>query len=366
MARHRPGLASLLFVGGASLLIIPALVAGTLYTGALQRSAEAGVVENLRFRGELSANQIARRLDRLWRQVEALSRLLDPAKVGDARERIDLLSDLDDRYSWIGIAEVGGRVLASTKGMLEGVSVAERPWFRRGLEGPAAIDVHEAVLLAKLLPATGETRNFIDFAAPLKGANGNVTGVVGAHLDWRWMVDTLTSLQSPGIDILLISRDRVVLFGPPDLVDRPLDVGSAIAASRAPLSARDERWPDGKDYFTLVVPAIAYSDLPSFGWSLLMRQSVDDALRPTRELVRTFWVMLGTGAFASLVLLFLGARWVATPLRRLAGSADALVSSGEPQVPRQETRYDEVNRLSAALVRLQFRAFPGRPEDGGK
>jgi len=355
MARNRPSLASVLVVGGAIVLVAPALFAGTFYTGMLQNTAEAMVIQNLRFRGEITAEQIARRLNQLWRQVEALSQIVDHRDSPAARERIDLLSSVDDRYSWIGITDVEGDVLASTKGMLEGANVAERPWFRRGLEGPSAIDVHEAQLLAKLLPATDEPRRFIDFAAPLRDDDDSVVGVIGAHLDWGWMVDTLSSLQSPNVDVLLISRERLVLFGPKDLVDEPLNVGSALAANRVTSSALEERWPDGEYYFTVVVPTIGYQDLPSFGWSLLLRQSADEALQQTRELVRSFWLTLGTGLLASLVLLFLGARWLATPARRLATAAEALAAGGEPEAPREETRYEEASRLSAALARVQSR-----------
>jgi hypothetical protein len=47
--------------------------------------------------------------------------------------------------------------------------------------------------------------------------------------------------------------------------------------------------------------------------------------------------------------------WVATPLRRLAMSAEKMTGDGEPEAPYRETRYAEAERLSSALVRLQSR-----------
>ncbi|MGY4403603.1 hypothetical protein [Bradyrhizobium sp. USDA 3315] len=134
----------------------------------------------------------------------------------------------------------------------------------------------------------------------------------------------MAALQAPGIDVLLLSRDRTVLFGPPDLINKPLNIGSALAASRVTSAFSSERWPDGKDYFTVIVPTIGFADLPSFGWSLLVRQNADDAMAPTRELIRSFWIILGAGAIAALALLFCAAQWISTPLRRLAGSAEAI------------------------------------------
>lgn len=352
---NRLGLRTLIFLGGATLLLVPAFVTGSLYTTALQRRAESLQVERLTSRGELGASVLARRLHQLWQEVDTLARAVDLRDLGRVRQEIDVIGRLDRRYSWIGVTDVQGRVLASLGGMLQGESVAQRPWFRRGLAGPAAIDVHEAQLLANLLPASPEPYRFIDFAAPLKRAEGPPDGVIGAHLDWRWVRENLASLQAPGIDVLLLSRDRVVLYGPPDLLNKTLDIGSAQAANRVTSAVLDERWPDGKDYLTVVVPTIRYGDLPSFGWSLLIRQDLNAALGPTRELVRMFWSTLGAGALAALVLLFLGASWVTTPLRRLAAASEAMVSEAEPQAPYAETRYAEAERLGTALVRLQSR-----------
>jgi hypothetical protein len=354
---NRLSLRTLVFVGGAALMLVPALIAGSLYTGALQRRAEAMQVEKLTARGELSASLFARRLHQLWQEVDTLSRSIDIADLGGLRRDIDFIGRLDRRYSWIGMTDVQGRVLASLGGMLQGESVAQRPWFRRGLIGPTAIDVHEAQLLAKLLPASSEPYRFIDFAAPLRRGEGPPDGVLGAHLDWRWVQENLASLQAPGIDVLLLSRDRVVLYGPPNLLNKTLEIGSAQAANRVSSAVLDERWPDGKDYITVVVPTIGHADLPSFGWSLLIRQDIDGALGPTRELVRRFWTTLGAGALVALGLLFLGASWIATPVRRLAASAEAMISDAEPKAPYAETRYAEAERLSSALVRLQSRLW---------
>jgi Tfp pilus assembly protein PilN len=355
MSSHRPSLRSIVFFGAAALMLIPAIVAGTLYTGALQRRTEELLTEKLTARGELGAQLLARRLHQLWQEVDLLSKSIDPGALQQARAEIDFITKLDRRYSWLGVTDLEGKVLVASNGLLEGASVAQRPWFRRGLGGPVAIDVHEAQLLAKLLPAQSEPYRFIDLAAPLQRQGQRVAGVIGAHLDWRWVVENMKALQAPGIDVLLLSRERTVLFGPPEFVDKPLAIGSAQAANRVTSAVLDERWPDGKDYITVVIPAVGHADLPSFGWSLLIRQDVQQALGPTRELVRDFWSMLGAGALAALLLLFLGATWITTPLKRLTRSAEELLTDAEAKPPYAESRYDEVSRLSSALVKLQSR-----------
>ena len=359
MRPRRPSLRRLIFLGGALVMLLPALVAASFYTGALQQRAESLLVEKLTTRGELSASLLGRRLHELWTDVARLSANISPDELLRARDRIEFTSSLDSRYSWLGLADVNGRILAAKGGMLEGASIEGRPWFRRGLTGPTAIDVHEAVLLAKLLPAQSEPYRFIDLAAPIKGADGAVVGVVGAHFDWRWLLENLKSLQAPGIDILLVSRDRVVLHGPQDLVDKPLAVGSALAANRAEASVLDERWPDGKSYVTVVIPTVGHADLPSFGWSLLIRQDMDEALGPTRQLVRSFWIILGAGAIVAVALLWFGATWVAAPLERLVGVAEGMVEGTGAATPQAEDRYAEVEELSSALIRVQSKLLRG-------
>ncbi|MGO4287789.1 cache domain-containing protein [Bosea sp. TAB14] len=348
-------LRTIAFVGGSILMLVPALIAGSTYTGALQKRAEQMLVDRLKGRGELSANLLAKSLHQLWGEVDALAKTLDPSALPEARTAINLVARLDNRYSWIGVADVEGTVLAAANGLLERESVAQRPWFRRGLSGPTAIDVHEAQLLAKLLPVRTEPYRFIDLSAPIQKAGQSPSGVVGAHLNWSWIIDSLQGFQAPGIDVLLLSRDRTVLIGPPELTDKPLMIGSAQAANRTTSSVLDERWPDGKDYVTVVVPAIGYADLPSFGWSLLIRQNIDAALAPTRELVRNFWMTLGGGALVALALLWLAANWLATPMTRLVSAAEGMLGDGEQKPPHPETRYAEAERLSTALVRLQTR-----------
>ncbi|MGY3616222.1 hypothetical protein [Bradyrhizobium sp. USDA 10063] len=346
------GLRTLVFFGGAALMLAPAVVAAILYTTALRQRGEELQVEKLMIRGELSANLLARRLYSVWRDVAQLATLIDPSNPIRAHDEVQFLSRLDDRYSWLGVADLEGKVLAARDGMLEGESVAQKPWFRRGLKAPAAIDLHEAKKLADLLPASAEPYRFIDLAAPVR-RDGSVAGVIGAKLDWKWIAEGLTALQAPSIEVLLLSRDRIVLFGPPDLVSKPLNVGSALAASRVNSAFLSERWPDGKEYFTVIVPTIGFADLPSFGWSLLIRQNADAAMASTRQMVRSFWLILGASAVTALVLLYLAAEWLRTPLRRLSEAAEAVVVDPNSRAPYAETRFAEAARLSDSLVRMQ-------------
>jgi len=58
----------------------------------------------------------------------------EPAVIRGVLEKLQ--SSLPE-YAWVGLAAPDGTVRAATKGMLEGKSVSERPWFKDGLKGPS-------------------------------------------------------------------------------------------------------------------------------------------------------------------------------------------------------------------------------------
>jgi HAMP domain-containing protein len=353
MRQQRIGFRMIVVTGGALLMLLPAFIAGWIYTGKLQQEAESLVASGLRARGELGTEQIARRLYSLWQTVDRFARSEDLKAPQDMHRDVTLLASLDDRLSWLGVADVSGKVIAASEGTLEGEDVSQRLWFRRGLAGPFAGDVHEPALLAKPRGPDNEPLRFIDFAAPTHGLDGSVAGVVGIHVNWDWVTNQLASLAGPGVEILLLSRDRQVLFGPADLVGNHLGIGGAVAAGQAKAFVRAERWPDGKDYMTAVIPSVQYRDLPNFGWSVIVRQDIQAALAPTRDLVRSFWTILSSAALVSLGLLYVGAGWLATPLRRLVEFGTRLSAGTADAPPYEESRYREAALLSAVLVRLQ-------------
>ncbi len=79
-------------------------------------------------------------------------------------------------FSWIGVTDAKGNVLTSTDHILEGKNIEARPVFQKGAIGPFIGDVHDAVLLSKLLPnPTGEPIQFVDISMPLKDDDGKFT-----------------------------------------------------------------------------------------------------------------------------------------------------------------------------------------------
>lgn len=351
---------SLVILGVAVLMYIPAMTAGWFYTGALQRQALRFEEADLRYRGDLVGSLSMRRLHTLWQTVSTYAKETNLDSVQAARQRCDILAEVDERIAWLGIADAQGRVVAASRGMAEGLDVSDRQWFRRGLVGPYAGDVREAPLLEKYLPKSDGPRRFIDFAAPLRGPDGTVIGVVGMLVRWDWMREQLEGMSTRHAEVLLISKDRRVLFGPAALEGTRLEIGAAVVGSQAGSVLRSERWPDGRTYMTAAVPVGSYRDVPPFGWSVIVRQELDEASAPLRELTRTFWSVSLLAGVSSLLALWFFVKWLEKPIIRQTAFAVSLSEENADSPPYEETRFQEAADLSAALVRLQTRLRSGK------
>jgi len=311
----------------------------------------------VRVRTSAAGHAIGRTLHADWQDMKFVADLIGVSEPQAVRHMLDGLTGDGQRVSWAGFARPDGTVVAASKGMLEGRDVSERPWFRNGLRGDFAGDVHDAVLLNDLLGGTADNPiRFIDLALPVKTPDNEVAGVLGLHISTFWAQELLEeTAEDLGIDLLLVGADgKVVLSTAP--TEGSADLQSLRAAmAGAPWQGR-ETWGDGEEYFTTVVPRVSYEDLPSFGWRMIGRLD-STAFQPSvQELVRTAGI-----AFAVLALVLLSVTWAFAriflrPIADLAASADRL-ADGKDDYPMELHGTAEAERLSSAIVRLQSRAL---------
>ena len=312
--------------------------------------------------GEL-ARQTADKLDRgmaeRYREVKLMAGrrdLRDPG-LGPA-ERRQILSDMRETYGyydWIGLTGLDGRVIVEARGLLEGADVSQRPWFRNALEGVNVGDVHEAVKLAKLLPSeNGEPLRFVDVAFPFADLAGKTAGVLGVHLSWQWARDVERSIIAPvqargRVQALIVSAQGVVLLGPPELQGKKIATESLRLAQQKRTGYLVEEWPDGLSYLVGYGATVGRGIYPGLGWTVLVRQDVEDAYAPVRRLrEQALW------SGAALAVLFsvaglLVARRITRPLGALAESAERLGRGEAVQLPPNANDYFEVQALSTTL-----------------
>lgn len=334
-----------LWFGGLSLLSIAGL---DLYAGqaAIAMRTELGG-QQLRAVARHAAERLATQLGEREKEIDLLRRspFFTDGAIDSERARLVL----EDRqaatpaYAWLGITDVDGRVMQATGQLLQGQSVARRPWFQQGRQALYTGDVHDAVLLARLLPApeAGQPMRFLDIAAPILDKGGRLRGVLGAHAHWSWVTETLGAslLRDPalrGLE-LMVADAQGRLLHPFQPMGDPKAALPALPDAQGPAMAlaRDSHarlpWPDGVERLTSIVrlPATARSDL---GWQIVARQPLDAALAPVTALRnRLLLAGLLTAGLLALLAHRLAVR-LSRPLEQLSEAA-ARVRDGGPATP---------------------------------
>lgn len=344
--------------------IVLSLALTAVLTWSISRTAGGQLASTIGTNLAELAQQTASRLDRSmyerYREVRLLSTRLsgvgDPIQV---RRELEALQQSFPQYSWIGMTDAAGTVTAATSGLLEGVDVSARPWFTNARQGVAMGDVHDALLLARLLGPAESPPRFVDIAFTVKRPDGSVRGVVAAHIDWSWAKDVERAIFEPirknrAIEPLIISSEGKVLFGPDSLIGQELQLPSLRAAAQDQNGYVEERWPDGQRYLVGHAHDRGYRDYPGLDWRVLVRQPLGEANAPASALKQELWVAGLLGAVLFSLVGWGAARWIVQPLRSLTRAAQAL-QDGEPSKVPVSHQYEEVAQLARTFNALVFR-----------
>ncbi|WP_043336807.1 GGDEF domain-containing protein [Belnapia moabensis] len=224
-------------------------------------------------------------------RFEAFER--QPAEPATARRLLEDLKARSPTFSWIGFTGADGRVIAATGGLLEGVDVSARPWFRPALAGLHLGDVHPAVMLAKLLPEDqggGADAYFVDAAAPVHAADGKLIGVVAGHLTWRWAEAVRREMAAlapwqPAPVLRVLGADGLVLLGP------EAERGKPWPAERPDGGWREANLPGQPPAILGYARAEGAPDRPNLGWVVVAQRDRATVLAP----LWSFGLWLGCG-----------------------------------------------------------------------
>lgn len=315
---------------------------------------------------EQLAYQVSDKLDRgmfeRYREIQNLTELdllSNPnSPLSQKRSLLDRLQSTYPTYSWIGLTDATGKVLVSTGKLLENLSVAQRPWFQNARTQAAVGDVHEAILLAKLLPnPANEPLRFIDISAPVTDSAGKYTGVLGAHLSWTWAKEIRDSLLQPlqnrsQVEVFIFSASGKVLLAPIELQERIPSLPNLQTLQRQGNGYTLETWSDGDLYLTGFARSTGYRNYPGLGWTIVVRQQADLALAPVRALQRQIFTQdLTLGILFAIAGWFIMRR-LTYPLLAIATAADRLRQGNTNTDLPLMTSSDEIGRLSRSLKHL--------------
>jgi diguanylate cyclase (GGDEF)-like protein len=264
-------------------LTISGIAFGLLLAALMEVRLESQATKAAKDTLDLTAHRIAARL-----ATDLENRALEIQLIGEflqstgtlkptfVTQQLDRLQNLNPSYAWIGFTSPKGKVLAASDNLLVGADVSERAWFQSGLQRLFVGDPRNAVALATILPPTltGEPIRFVDIAFPLRHQNGDLLGVIGAHLLWDWAntvtQDALNDLDSAVTAEVFIADSRGTWLLKPaaesssnkeQLMQRS-PAGSYIYADASVRSAIDE---DG------------------LGWRVMVREKSEIAYAPIYE-----------------------------------------------------------------------------------
>ncbi|WP_166243909.1 sensor domain-containing diguanylate cyclase [Paenibacillus turpanensis] len=312
------------------------------------------------------AYQMADKLDHyMWSragELEILATLDTFQRSGNEKQIQKLLDQLKKSFpafSWVGYTDTKGKVVAATDGILVGNNISERPVFKEGIKGRFIGDVHDAVLLAKLLPnPSGEPLKFVDISLPVIGANGQVIGVLAAHLSWEWSKEIEKIIVAPqleyskGLEMFVVSKqDRMVLLGPQGSVGKTLQFEVLDRVQSGDDGWSLLQWPDGKKYLTGFAYGDGYLGYEGLGWSVLVREPEEIAFSPVDAMIHRSLV---TALFAALGFAVIGwwlAEKISSPIRGLTVAANRLRNGENIKIPEYRG-FKELLILSSSLRSL--------------
>ncbi|WP_441234306.1 sensor domain-containing diguanylate cyclase [Bradyrhizobium sp. 930_D9_N1_4] len=277
----------------------------------------------------------------------------DPAAL---RSSLENLQRSFTEFAWIGFADVNGNVLAATGGLLQGKSVAARPWFKQGLEKVAVGDVHEAVLLSSLLTqrANNEPYRFVDIAVPVRDTNGDVLGVLGGHLNWDWASSLIKDVEAndgnADATLSILSKGGMVLVGhQKETIRYRGDELAGIVKAGAGTFREIE---GGEQMLTAFHVGTGHRDYQGLNWIVTATQPANVALKAA---ISSAQMILAIGAATALIALSLAvlvSRRIAAPIIALTQEADRIGRAHGPTMLARQSGSVEVVQLSRALRSL--------------
>lgn len=251
------------------------------------------------------------------------------------RRHLDAVQQQFPEFSWLGLADGGGRVIAAAGGRLEGEDVSMLGWFVQGRLQP--------LLGAAVRPPPGGAgpARVIDLAVPLTRADGRQVGVLGAQLAWAWIDrlqgDLLQSLNaSQQLELLVTGQGGLVLVGPPALLGQKLPPAADLSEAGAYQVGQHAGHHDGDG---------------GLGWTVVVRQDTATALASAHAARRwVFFTVLLAGLVAAAAAVAI-TRLLTRRLGLLAAQAQAL-QRGQRLALALPPGRDEVSRIGATLAEV--------------
>ena len=267
-----------------------------------------------------------------------------PAILGmDAKTQAPVLKSITASYEWIYLAFTilpDGQNLGRSDGNPP-TYYGDRDYFQQVLGGRA---IGQQVLLGK----TSGKPSFI-LAKPIKAEGAKSLGVIAIAMTLEDLSKTITKTKigETGYAILLDDKNRLIANGK-GAISSELQDFSAHPALQQDNRVDNESFVFAEEGKKIV----AYSQKTKLGWTLIVQQDYREAYAAAAEAQKNAVLLLVITLAAVMLVAFLLANRLSTPIRNLTFIADE-ISRGNLGAEIKETgRSDEIGALARAIERM--------------
>lgn len=276
---------------------------------------------------------------RLLEQDAALPAIL----AMDSNSQNPVLKAVTDTYEWIYLAFTilpDGQNLGRSDGK-PATFYGDRDYFKQVLGGKP---MGQQVLLGK----TSNKPAFI-LAKPIKGEGAKNLGVIAIAMTLEDLSKTITKTRigETGYAILLDDSNRLIAHGQGEVSSELQDF-----SSHPILSQRNRFDHDSFVFDDNGRKIVAYSKKTGQGWTLIVQQDYQEAYAAADQAQRNALVLLLVTLLTVVVIAYLLARRLSTPIRNLTVIADEISRGNLDAVIKEKGRSDEIGALARAIDRM--------------
>ena len=347
------GLGKKMVLGGVAVVVIPLLIVGWFSMNTAGKSLDAMGNE----RAAMLATELAKAATtfleeelKLVREmavdesiVQAASNLTDTEFAAANRMLTAAIRQMGQDYYGLILITPQGEVVSGSPEKLIGTNLSDRDYFRKALQGEANV--------GSVVKSKDDGQPVAVFAAPVKGENGQIIGVVGAVVNTKTLVNKIASLRvgetgyawmvdKNGLVVAHPKQEYILELNLRDDTDGQMkDIIEAMLAGKSGVST----------YVFQGVPKVCgYAPVPLANWALGVTQNTDEFMAPVQH-IRNGIMMIGG---IILVLAVFGvlffSRSITNPVRKAMELAKT-IQLGDLSHRLNMNRGDEIGQMAESL-----------------
>lgn len=287
-----------------------------------------------------------------------LPKYFDIFDIEKVQAELEQLQDAVPAFSWIGMTDLSGNIIAGTDSLLVGQNAALRPWFLGSKSGAYVGDIHDAKMLAEHFRRPGDKSpiRFTDYAHLVFNSAGDPLGVVVAHASVTWIDEIvqrlLDSYDLSEIELFLSDSQGRVIY-PSTQLDKVLNLAPVDTVTL------DKRKLWGDRQFLTVQEPVFIEHNPLLDWVIVTRRPTETVFHLTKTFDPTLGLSIVGLVLIAIFFVYFLLRKVLRPLHELSEYVAGSVRGEEDPIPTPTGRVmvkeieDLFASISAAVIQIK-------------